>query len=128
MLKNMKKLIFIFIFELSFFNISNVSYSWFKDDVAESIKNATLYNYPQMTLGKAVEGFVGNPKWESIIADDGGSYVNLTGKILLHDKKVNLAIQYKLNPDGTFEFNAMELNEIPQNLIMYSTLLEKMYE
>lgn len=123
-----KKIIFSFILGLTFFTVNETSYTWFEDKIAESVKNAKLTGYPNMTFGEAVDGFVGNPKWKSIIADDGNSYVNLTGEILLHDKKVDLLIQYKINSDDSFELNSMELNEIPQNMLMYMGLIEKMYE
>ncbi|MGL6168537.1 MAG: hypothetical protein ACRC0Y_09645 [Fusobacteriaceae bacterium] len=128
MINNVKKMIIIFIFGIFFLSLSEKSYSWFKDEVAESVKNGKLSNYPQKTLGEAIDGFVGNAEWESIISDDGNSYVNITGIILFHEKEVEILIQYKVNKDDSFEFNALEFNEIPQNFLMYSGLLKKMYE
>ncbi|MGL4997987.1 MAG: hypothetical protein ACRC5T_03215 [Cetobacterium sp.] len=128
MINNVKKMIIIFGFGIFFLSLSEKSYSWFKDEVAESVKNGKLSNYPQKTLGEAIDGFVGNAEWESIISDDGNSYVNITGIILFHEKEVEILIQYKVNKDDSFEFNALEFNEIPQIFLMYSGLLEKMYE
>lgn len=128
MKSNLKKLIVVFIVGLTFITTNNTSYSWFKDNIAESVKNGRLSNYPQKTVGEAVKGFIANPKWESIVADDGKSYVIIDGFILLHGKRVKVSLQYKVNKDDSFEFNALEFNEIPQNLLMYAGLLEKMYE
>lgn len=62
-----------------------------------------------------------------IKADDGNMYVNVKGTILYQEKEIEALIQYKVNGD-TFEFNALEFNEIPQNMFMYSGLINKMYE
>ena len=84
------------------------------------------YLCPQMTLQEMAEGFMGSPSWSSIKADDGGSYVNLKGDITFHEKPVTALIQFKLNQDDTFEFQAFEINDVPQNMLIANALLTKM--
>jgi len=44
------------------------------------------------------------------------------------DKKIEALIQYKVDiKSKTFEFKALEFNGIPQNMIMYTGLISKMY-
>ena len=45
---------------------------------------------------------------------------------LYFEKNVSAVIQFNFNYDDTFQFNALEFNEIPQNNFMASSLLEKM--
>ena len=93
---------------------------------AQRVKNGKLNSCPQMTLQEMAEGFMGSPSWSSIKADDGGSYVNLNGDITFHEKPVTALIQFKLNQDDTFEFQAIEFNDVPQNMLIANALLTKM--
>ena len=97
-----------------------------EDKNVQQVKNGKLNSCPQMTLQEMAEGFMGSPSWSSIKSDDGGSYVNLNGDITLHEKPVKALIQFKLNQDDTFEFQSIEFNDIPQNMIMANTLLTLM--
>jgi len=96
--------------------------------IVASVKGGTFEEYPDKTLGEMVDGYFADPKWESIVADDGNTYVNISGKILYNDKEINVRLQYKYNPDSTFKYNAMEFNEIPQNALVYGALFQKMYD
>lgn len=97
-------------------------------EVINIVKNGVLNEYPSKTLGEAVSGFFGNPKWTSGEDEDGNIYVNVKGRITLQDKNVAAVLQYKVDEQNkTFEFNAFEINEVPQNLLMYMSLLEAMY-
>lgn len=93
-----------------------------------TVKNGTLDGHPEMTLGKAVEGFMSNVKWESIKADDGNTYVNVKGGITYDSKPVTAVIQYRVYDSGRFEHQALEFNEVPQSAFMYWGLVEKMFE
>jgi|TARA_B110000263_G_C15207716_1_gene463713 hypothetical protein len=99
-----------------------------EDENAQSVKFAKLGSCPQMTLEEMAEGFMGSHSWSSGEGEDGNSFVNLEGDITYRDKEVTALIQFQLNNDETFEFRAIELNEIPQPTIMGLTLLEKMCE
>lgn len=116
----MKKIIVMILLALSFLSCGD-------SKEIEAVKNGTLNGYPHKTLGKAIDGFVGNPKWEEIKAEDGNKYINISGKIEYYKKETNILLQYKVK-DNSFEFNALEFNDIPQNIFIYNALIEKMYE
>lgn len=92
------------------------------------VKNGTLANFPNKTIGEAIEGFMGNPHWDTILGNDGNKYVNVTGSISYMQEEVRAAIQYRLNDnDNSFQINALEFNGIPQNGLILAVLLDKMY-
>jgi hypothetical protein len=93
------------------------------------IKEGKLNNYPEKTIGEAVDGFFGNPKWEKLIAEDGLTYVNVSGKMTFMEKEVDGLLQFKISESGDrFEVNSFEMNEIPQNKLMLVGLINKMFE
>ena len=100
----------------------------YDDEYVSMVKNGHLNINTSISLGKAIDGFFGSPKWESIIAADGNHYVNVKGDIMYMDKKIEALLQYKVDiKSNTFEFHALEFNGIPQNVIVYSALISKMY-
>jgi len=117
----MKKIILIIAMSLILFSCGGNSKE------VKSVKEGRLTAYPEKTLGEAIDSFMGDPEWESIEADDGNIYVNVKGSIMLHEKEVEALIQYKVDGDY-FELNALEFNGVPQNMFMYSGLIDKMYE
>lgn len=96
------------------------------DPNADTVRTGTLHSCPNTTVGKMAESFMDDPSWKSLTADDGKKYVNLSGGILFNEKPVDALIQFLLNDDLSFEFNAFELNGIPQGELIASALLEKM--
>lgn len=98
-------------------------------EIISMVKNGHLSEYPRKTIGEAFNNFFGSPRWGAIVAEDGNDYVNVTGKIMFQEKKVNAAVQFKVDKDaGTFEINAFEINEVSQMNIMLIGLLENIYE
>lgn len=93
-----------------------------------SVKNGILDGCPDRTIGEMVSCYMGSPKWESIVAEDGNSYVNISGSVMLNDKEVNALLQFMLHDDDRFEVNAFEMNEIPQNMLMFAGLMNNMCE
>jgi len=92
------------------------------------VKNGILKNYPKKKIGDAIDGFMGNPKWEAITATDGNPYVNVKGKILYDGKESSAAIQFRIYKESdTFEINSFEINGKPANKFVLWELLEKMY-
>jgi hypothetical protein len=84
---------------------------------------------PERNIGQAVDNFFGNPRWMSLIGEDGKTYVNLTGKMRFLDEEVDALVQFQVDVEaGTFELNAFEMNDIPQNNIMKLGLIEALYE
>ena len=97
------------------------------DPDADRVKDGTLGSCPNTTVGKMAESFMSSPSWQSLTADDGKTYVNLSGGITFHDKPVDAVIQFSLTGD-TFEFQAFEMNGIPQNALIAGALMDKMCE
>jgi hypothetical protein len=92
------------------------------------VRNGYLEANKSMTIGKAVDGFMSNPKWEAIKGTDGKRYVNVSGGITYQDKPVNAMFQFHIERDKkTFECTALEFNGVPQNKLMMMLLLSKMY-
>lgn len=89
------------------------------------VKDGTFSLCPQKTVGQIVNGFFEAPKWERVLADN-ARYVNVSGKILIYEKPVIAVLQLKLNDDNTFGYNALELNEVPQNNFLAMGLITKM--
>lgn len=93
------------------------------------VKNGTLQMCPGSTVDQMVDGFMGDPSWESGKSDDGKEFVNAVGKITLQEKPVTAKVQFLIDKkQNSFQFNAFELNDIPQNNLMAMGLFGKMCE
>jgi len=97
------------------------------------VKSGHFENHPQKTVGEAIAGFMGNPRWESGTGIDGETkgktLVNVKGKITFMDKEVTAALQFIVDTKAkTFQLHAFEMNGIPQNPFMIAALIEKIFE
>ena len=93
------------------------------------VKEGHLATYPNKTIGSAVDSFFGSPKWEAGVSESGTHFVNVSGKIMFMEKEVTAKLQFEVKPDaGTFNVNALEFNEIPQNQFVIAALLMKMFQ
>lgn len=91
------------------------------------VKDGMLDACPQKTVGGMATDYLGAPSWQSLVAEDGKTYVNLSGKITFNEKPVDALIQFLVHERGdTFEINAFEMNGISQNLLMLNGLLTNM--
>ena len=105
-----------------------VFYSCMGTQEISEVQNGKLNNYPNKTIGQAVDGFFGSPSWECIKGEDGNKYVNVTGSIEYMGKEIQAALQFRIYENSNnFQINALEFNGIPQNEIMLMALLENMY-
>ncbi len=96
--------------------------------VVTNLKNATLNSYPNKTVGQMVDNYFGNPSWKAIVANDGNTYINITGNITYDGKTVDVLLQYKYNSNNTYDFKALEFNEVPQAKTVYQQLVQSMYD
>jgi len=95
----------------------------------QMVKGGHLGNCPNATVEEMVDSFLGNPKWQSGTSDDGVTFVNIDGDLTVYEKEVRGAIQFIVNAgSGSFKFNALELNGVPQPNLMAVGLLKKMCE
>lgn len=115
-----KKLKLIFISLFLFTSCSS-------DNAVDLVKNGKLDSCPQKTLGQMAKDYMASPSWKSLIADDGLTYVNLTGGITYDGTPITALIQFLVNKDvNRFELNALEFNNLPQNTFMAIGLLNNM--
>ena len=95
----------------------------------KSVKNGYLTSYSdKITVGKALDSFLGNPIWQYFESEDHQKVVQCNGTCQYNDKTVEAKIQFLLNDDDTFEIHAISLNDIDQNLLMMAAFMGKVYE
>lgn len=98
------------------------------DKYVDIVKDGTLDAYPQMTVGKAFDSFLDAPKWESGLSDNNERFVNVKGGILYNGKEAEIIVQFLVDEkSGLFQYNACEINGIPQNNLVFWELLETIY-
>ena len=95
------------------------------DSEAYMVKNGSLYDCPNRTLGDMANSFMAYPQWETILADDGNTYVNLTGEIMVDNRETTALIQFKVTADE-FALEAVEYNGAPQTIYEANNLLDIM--
>lgn len=93
------------------------------------VKDGYLTAYSdKITVGKALDEFLGDPIWQYFKSEDNQKIVQCNGKCQYNDKTAEAKIQFTLNDDDTFEIYAMALNDIDQNLLMIAAFMGKAYE
>lgn len=93
----------------------------------QMVKQGSLSACPQKTVDRVVSDFFGTPRWESGQAADGKHYVTIRGKMTFMEKPVSAALQFVVNKnEKTFNYQAFEMNDIPQNQLIAAGLLMKM--
>ncbi len=91
------------------------------------VKNGKLSSCPDATIEQLIDNFMGSPIWESGEGTDGKTFVNIEGDITYAERPVSATIQFIINKKkGTFEFNALEYNSVPQMNINALGLINKM--
>lgn len=121
-------IVIAFVILLPFLNVSSLGLGN-NDQYVQMVKGGTLTQYPNKTLGAAVDGFFGDPKWQHIQATDGKDYVNVSGKITVQEKGTSALLQFSIDKQaGTFAFRALEFDGVAQNLLTYASLLQSMYK
>ena len=93
----------------------------------QMVKEGRLAACPGKSVDEMVSSYMGSPSWDSGTAEDGTKFVNIGGDITFHDKPVRALLQFQVDPAaGTFEFGALEFNEVPQINILAMGLLSNM--
>ena len=93
----------------------------------QMVKGGTLQSCPDKTVEQMVNGYMGNPEWHSLVAEDGNDYVNVVGEISYNNQPTKAEIQFRLNKEkSSFQFQAWELDGKPAPDIVAAVLLEKM--
>ena len=93
----------------------------------QMVKGGTLQSCPDKTVEQMVNGYMGNPEWRSLVAEDGNDYVNVVGEISHNNQLLKAEIQFRLNKEkSSFQFQAWEVEGEPAPDIIAALLLEKM--
>jgi hypothetical protein len=95
----------------------------------EFVKNGTPTSYPDTTYGQAFSDFFSNEHWEYFRSDDGKDVVEFTGNCMYRNAEVEARIQFVLNvEEGTFEFEYLDFNGVPQIQLIKYALITKVFE
>ena len=113
----------LFFFLIGYNNISPI----FDSAEVKMVKNGTLYSCPNYTVEQLVNGYMGNPSWSSGTSTDGIVFVNIEGDITYMDKEVRALMQFEVKNE-TFEFRAIEINNVPVMNLLAIGLLNNMCE
>jgi hypothetical protein len=102
---------------VSFYSCSKIAESTVKNGAFDACNNSTVSHL--------IEKYFDNPKWESFVADDGNTYVNVIGGITYDGKPVKALLQFYVDGDR-FEIYSFKINNIAQNDYMVMTLITDM--
>jgi hypothetical protein len=98
------------------------------------VRMVQLSNPPgkNVRFEKAFRNFFVNPKWESIAATDGESYVNFYGKAFYGENIELYVLQFHVGEDNGVRFwklIAIEVDGKPKNAAIFGNdLIDKVYE
>lgn len=112
-----------------------------EDEHVLGVKGGTPNAYPGKTYGETFDNFFGSPTWKYFVgtkegADEDGDgepdyieenvdIVEFTGYCTYQDVEVKALIQFTLSKDdNTFEATYLSFNDVPQNMLMLSALLD----
>jgi ssDNA-binding Zn-finger/Zn-ribbon topoisomerase 1 len=99
-------------------------------DVANSnalaaVKNGIIKGQPNKTIEQVVNSSFQNPQWKEIVRND-HNYVNITGTTTYNGQQVSVLLQYEVNDDNSFAFQALQFNGVSQRASVYvSWFLQK---
>lgn len=92
------------------------------------VKSGYRENNPALTYDKAFSAFFATPRWKYFKGDAGKNIVEFTGDCTYQDVAVKARIQFVVDEaQGRFEATYLAFNEVPQNKIVLTTLIEKAF-
>lgn len=92
------------------------------------VKTGSMSSYPNVPVGKAINAFLSNPQWVAVQGNDGNNYVNVKGGASMQGKPVRVHLQFRVDSKAqTFQVNALEVNELPQNGFMAIGLMNAIF-
>ena len=95
--------------------------------IINTVKNGKLNSYPDKTVGKAFDGFLGNPVWTEFVSEGGEQVVQVKGSCTYLDEPITATVQFILDDDDTFSLYTITFNDIPQNKLMQYGFLSAVY-
>ena len=91
------------------------------------VKEGRLTMCPSKSIDEMVSGYMGSPSWDSGVAEDGSRFVNIGGDVTWQDEPVRAVLQFFVDVDErTFQFNALEVNDVPTPNLFGGMLLKEM--
>lgn len=98
------------------------------DPSIQRIKEGAFNNCNKASIDDLVDNFFNYPSWTVIVTSDGSKYVNLTGEMTYDGATVDALVQFTapMYDNASFEINAFEMNDLPQNLFMVGSLVTAM--
>lgn len=100
-----------------------------QDGTVAMVKGGNLQACPGATVEQMVNGFMGNPSWEAGSSEKSEKFVNVSGDITYAEKPVRAVVQFMVNEkNNAFQYQAFEINGVPQNNLIAMALLSKMCE
>jgi hypothetical protein len=104
------------------------NFSPFQDRYVTLVKNGRLEGCPHRTVGDMTSGFLTRPRWRSLVADDGNRYVNCRGGLTFKDAPAIAELQFAILGQSNFQLRSLEINGVPQPLLVQAVLMKKMCE
>lgn len=93
------------------------------------IKDGNLNGYYVQSVGTAFDDFFLDENWEYFQSEDGLDVVEFNGTCLKDNQDCNVCVQFVINSsDDSFEVQYYSIDDIPQDLITWSYMLDKIYE
>lgn len=130
----MKRLITVIILLVLMTGCSSTEQQDIKSKILENIDSPEVTMIRNMTtdegirLGDLFDAALGSPVYELYHpAEDGNTYVTISGNITYRDVPAVMAMQYKKVSDEHYEFYTITVNDIPVNSYEVSSFYEFLY-
>lgn len=95
--------------------------------IDDTIKQGSFNSCPSYTVETLVNGFIADPVWESFVSPDDDKYhLNVSGVILYDDEDANAVIQFEVLEEESWQINAFEIDNVPQNDFVIEELVTAM--
>ena len=91
--------------------------------IISTVKNGHFYDYPNTSIGDALDNFLENEKWSSLESAEGDAVVEVTG----NRNGYHMLVQFDVY-DDTFEFRYAEIDGEAMNLFEFLVMLELVFE
>ena len=98
------------------------------DPGLQRIKSGSFNECSSIDIETLADNFFSSPSWVVIETADGTRYANLTGGMTFGGDPVDGLVQFSYPGEdySSFEIVAFEMNDIPQNAFMISSLVTTM--
>ena len=107
---------------------SSSSVTNYVNPYVQMVKGGHPTSYPNRNYGEAFGSFFSHPSWRYFESDQGKDVVEFNGGCLYDGHEVEVCVQFVLDvAGGSFETAYLSFNDVPQNRLMLSALIEKVF-